>query len=165
MYTFSNKNKGYIGEAFEMSIKNAIGAKNADVVSSAGKCDFRYNGKCYDVKQNGSIIQYSPNATYVKGSSRVIFASHVAFDVVAEDAETVSIDVRLQDTEFFVVDKKQFVKFLLENGYAKINQARGQVNIQTCYNYKKNAYHGAIGKKIEAWCAENSLEDDIIDII
>ena len=162
-YTFNTTDKGYIGKAFEMAIKEALNRKNADKVSAQGKSDFRFNRLNYEVKQNGSCIQYRPNARYISGSSRVIYATHIAYSVVAEDADTITIRVDLANTDMYVVDRNAFVEFLLTHkGAVKVNKERETVNIQTVYNYKRNAYHGKLGKAIEAWAFENDLCDDII---
>ena len=162
-YTFNKTDKGYIGKAFEMAIKDALNRKNADKVSAQGKSDFRFCRINYEVKQNGSCIQYRPNARYISGSSRVIYATHVAYNVVAEDADTITIAVDLGNTDMYVVDRNAFVAFLLTHkGAVKVNKERETVNIQTVYNYKKNAYHGKLGKDIEGWARENDIDDDII---
>ena len=162
-YTFDKTDKGYIGKAYEMAIKDALNRKNANKVSAQGKSDFRFNRINYEVKQNGSCIQYRPNARYISGSSRVIYATHVAYNVVAEDADTITIAIDLGNTDMYVVDRNAFVEFLLTHkGAVKVNKERETVNIQTVFNYKRNAYHGKLGKVIEAWAFENDLCDDII---
>lgn len=164
-YTFNITDSGYIGKAFEMAIKDALNRKNADRVSPCGVSDFRFANKNYDVKQNGSCLKYSLDGSYVKGSNRVIYATHIAYTIIEQTAESITISVDLANTNMFVVDKTAFVEFLREHGYIKINESRGTVNIQTCYNYKKDAYHGRIGRVIEEWASENKLEDDIIGTI
>lgn len=162
IYTFDKKNSGIYGDAFEMSIKRALNRKNADRISPCGTADFRYNNKNYDSKQNGSPIKYGNHKQYVKGSNRVIYASHIAYNIVAETETEISITVDLVNTKMFVVDKQEFVNFLLANGLAKDNPTRCQINIQTGYNYKKAAYHGRVGKRIESWCKDHELNDNII---
>lgn len=162
-YTFKRTHKGIYGDAFELAIKAALGLP--ETVSPAGRCDFRYKGKCYDSKQNGSIIRYAESKTYVKGSSRVIFATHIAYEVTDETEETISIAVNLAETDMFVLDKKEFVQFLADIGAMKYNSIRHEVNIQTCYNYKKDAYHGRTGRKIEAWAYEHDIDDGVIGAI
>ena len=161
-YTFKKSDFGAFGKAFEMSIKDALNRPNPDIVSKQGKPDFRYHRKCYDVKQNGTIIKYDTTTNYIEGSSRVIYASHIAYKVISEDAETITFAINLADTDMRVVDRREFVRFLLDNGHAKINKSRDTVNIQTLYNYKKDAYHGLKGYDIEAWTAEHEIDDDII---
>lgn len=165
-YTFNKTDKGYIGNAFEMAIKDALHSKNADRVSPAGKTDLRY-GKYYDIKQNGTVLQYDAESGMIHGSSRVIYATHVAHTVVAETETTISIQIRLDETDMFCLDKKTFLNYLLsEKGFCKYNAERGQVNIQTLYNYKKDAYHGKKGKTLEAWMELNRLvEDSIVEDI
>ena len=165
IYVFKKIDSGIQGKAFEMAIKDALKRKNPDCVSSCGKADFRYYHKNYDTKQNGSVLQYNPNDKYIKGSNRVIYATHIDYSIEWEQGDEIGISVDLLNTQMFVVDKTEFVEFLLENGKAKQNLSRGTVNIQTCYNYKKNAYHGKTGKLIEAWAYENEIDDDIIDHI
>lgn len=161
--TFNKLDKGFIPKALEITIKTALDRSNADRISPQGKTDFRWRNACYEVKQNGGCIQYNPNARYMSGSSRVIYATHVAYSVVAEDEETITISVDLGNTDLYVLDRDEFVEFLLNTkGATKYNKERGQVNIQTVYNYKKGAYHGKLGKVIEAWAYEHDLGDDII---
>lgn len=165
-YTFNKTDKGIYGKAFEMAIKDALNAKDADRVSAQGKTDFRYCRKCYDAKQNATVLQYAPNTAYVSGSSRVIYATHIAHTIVNETADTITIEVDLTNTDMFVVDRNAFIAFLLSlKGAVKYNKERGQVNIQTVYNYKKNAYHGRLGRVLESWLYENDLGDDIIGAI
>lgn len=166
-YTFDKKNKGYIGDGFEMAIKSALSVKNADRVSAQGQTDLRYNGKCYDVKQNGTIIQCG-TAKAIKGSTRVVYATHVAHTVVAETDTTITIEIDLASTDMFCVDRDAFVKFLRTSpkNLLKDNGKRNEVNIQTVWNYSKDAYHGRKGLYIEAWLDENKLtEDSIIEDI
>lgn len=165
-YTFNKTDKGYIGNAFEMAIKDALRCKHSDRVMPAGQTDLRY-GKHYDIKQNGTVLQYDPDWGMVRGSTRIIYATHVAHTVVAETDTTISIQIRLDETDMFCLDRKQFLDFLLsEKGYCKYNAERGQINIQTMYNYKKGAYHGKKGKTLEAWMAINRLmEDSIVEDI
>lgn len=164
VYVFKATDKGIIGKAFEMAIKDSLNCKNADRVSPCGTCDFRYNRKAYDVKQNSSVIRYSDEKGYIKGSSRVIYAVHVAHEL-AVIGNFAFISVDLKNTEFFVLDKKEFVEALERMHAIKYNAARHEVNIQTMYNYKKDAYHGKKGKDFAQWAWENCLEDDIIDAI
>lgn len=162
LYTFKKSDCGIIGKAFEMAIKEALHRRNADRVSPCGSADFRYHARNYDVKQNGSVLQYAEGQTYIKGSNRVIYATHVAHSVVAETETEIQLVIDLPDTEMFVLDRKEFVSYLEDIGCVKRNIARGTVNIQTVYNYKKDAYHGKKGRLIEEWAYENDLGDDII---
>lgn len=166
IYTFNKKDKGYIGDAFEMEIKRALGFKDCDSISTAGKTDIKY-GKYYEVKQNGGVMKYHDSTKMFVGSSRVIYATHVSYTVVAETEETISLTVDLTTTDMFVLDKKAFIKFLTTTeGFCKENKQRNEINIQTMYNYKKDAYHGRKGKILEAWADENKLfDDDIIEQI
>lgn len=161
--TFKKANSGIYGDAFEMAVKHALNRKDYAWLSPTGRCDVKY-GKCYDVKQNGSPILYSEHyKTYIKGSSRVIYATHIAYEIIEETEETITIFVDLANTDMWIVDRKDFLNYLLNTqGMAKLNLSRGQVNIQTLYNYKKNAYHGKKGHAMEAWLDENQLTDDTI---
>lgn len=165
IYTFNKNDDGIIGKAFEMAIKDILSRKNADKVSPCGSADFRYNSKNYDTKQNGSCIRYNGHSKYVKGANRVIYATHIAHRIVTESDTQIAIEIDLGNTSFFEVDKTEFINFLLSINCIKVNESRGTVNIQTVYNYKKDAYHGAKGKKIEQWCYENELEDNITSLI
>lgn len=162
IYTFDKKDSGYVGKAFEMAVKNALSRKNADSVSPCGSADFRYNCHNYDTKQNGTVIKYSSHKQYVKGSNRVIYATHIAYTVESETAETISISVDLAETQMFVLDKREFVEYLASINKIKFNPSRGTANVQTAYNYKKDSYHGKWGKVFEEWAFEHEIDDDII---
>lgn len=164
-YTFNKTDSGILGKAFEMAIKDALNRQNADKVSPCGQTDFRFNRNCYEVKQNGSCVKYSADSGYIKGSNRVIYATHVAHTIIAENENTVTVAIDLASTEMFILDRKEFIEFLGTVNGIKLNASRGTANIQTCYNYKKDAYHGRLGHKIEEWASENEIEDDILGII
>ena len=165
-YTFSKRDSGIIGKAFEMAIKDALNRRNADSVSPCGVADFRWYHKNYDVKQNGSCVRYSPNGAYIKGSNRIIYATHVSYSVIDETETEITICVNLNKTEMFVVDRSEFIDFLTSINGVKLNKSRGTANIQTCYNYAKKAYHGKKGVTIEEWAAEHEIDDDgILDAI
>lgn len=164
-YKFNKTDSGIQGKAFEMAVKSALNRKNADRVSPCGMTDFRFDKKCYEVKQNGTVLRYTEGGAYIKGSNRVIYATHIAYDVIEESEEDITISVNLLNTEMFILDRGEFLEFLLENGMVKVNESRGTANIQTCYNYKKDAYHGRTGKRIEEWAKEHELDDDIISLI
>lgn len=172
-YTFKKERNGgfprnAFGDGWEMAVKFAAGDKYAEFVSSCGKCDFRH-GKHYDTKQNASPILYGEvkrGNTYIHGSSRVIYATHIAYEIINETETEVEIFIDLGNTDFWVVDKKAFVKFLLSTpGMVRDIPARSQMNIQTIWNYSKNKYHGVKYKVLEKWLDENKLDDDIVDII
>lgn len=165
IYTFKKTDKGIQGKAFEMAIKNALNRPNPDTVSPAGQPDFRYHHYNYDCKQNGTVIKYDSHKQYIKGSNRVIYASHIDFDIVGETDKTVSIIVNLENTQMFILDRFELVNYLLENNKAKYNPSRNCINIQTLYNYKKKEYHGTAGKALERWAFEHEIDDDIISDI
>ena len=162
IYTFDKKDSGIQGKAFEMAIKDALKRRNADKVSPCGSADFRYKSKNYDAKQNGTVIKYSSHKQYVKGSSRVVYATHIDYSVVNETADTISITVDLANTQMFVLDKVEFVEYLQSVNKIKFNTSRGTANIQTAYNYKKDNYHGKWGKVFEEWAFDHEIDDDII---
>lgn len=164
IYTFNAHDDGILGKAFEMAIKDLLNRKNANKVSPCGSADFRYASKNYDTKQNGSCLKYSENSGYIKGSNRVVYATHIVHTIVAQTETEIAIEVDLESTEIFVVDKVEFINFLRSINCVKENASRHTVNIQTVYNYKKDAYHGAKGRKIEEWCYENELVDDAVKI-
>ena len=160
-FKFNIKDSGIYGKAFELAIKKALGRKETLRIAPCGVCDFKYKNKNYDAKQNGTTIKYQSFKQYIKGSSRVIYASHIACTTIIE-GDTVSITVDLANTDMYVLDKKDFVNFLLENGLTKGNASRGTINIQSGWNYSKDNWHGRAGKRIEAWAYENDLGDDVI---
>lgn len=160
-YYFKKGDKGIIGDAFEMTIKDALRRENADTVSPAGRPDFRYKHKNYDAKQNGSVLKYAEYKTYVRGSNRVVYATHVAHTIVETD-DCIGVTIDLFGTDMYVVDKHEFINYLQQINAVKYNSARHQVNVQSLYNYTKNAYHGKKGKMLEDWMEENQLDDDDI---
>ena len=97
-YTFDKTDSGFIGKAFEMAVKEVLHRRKSATVSPAGCTDFRY-GKHYDVKQNGTVLQYNPGEAMIKGSSRVIYATHVAHTVEAITETTVTISIDLGSAE------------------------------------------------------------------
>lgn len=166
IYTFNKTDSGIQGKAFEMAVKDALNRKNANRVSPCGQSDFRFNSKNYEVKQNGTCIQYHEGEKMVKGSNRILYATHIAYEVMTETEEEIAISVDLLNTEIFVLDRSEFLAYLIEEGMVKVNASRGTVNIQTCYNYKKDAYHGRTGKRIEEWARDNEIaDDDIVSLI
>ena len=165
-YYYKATDKGIFGDSFEKAVKNALKRKNADKVSAQGKEDFRFRSIHYEVKQNGTVLKYHGAKNYIMGSSRVIFASHIVADVFTDDFGTIGVNVDLQATDFYCVDKKSFLDFLLScKGMVKYNAARGEYNLQSLYNYKRGEYIGRKGKMIEQWCKAHALADDIIEII
>lgn len=162
IYTFNKQDKGIQGKALEMEIKNALKRKNANRVSPCGGSDFRYNHKNYEVKQNGGVIKYDLSKGYIKGSNRVIYATHVDYTVESESDTTISISVDLANTSLFVLDKTDFINYLLSVDKVKINKIRLEANIQTAYNYKRDNYHGKWARDFEKWAFENELTDDDI---
>lgn len=165
IYTFNKTDSGIQGKAFEMAIKDALNRKNADKVSPCGVADFRFNHKNYDSKQNGTVLKYNKNSKYIKGSNRVIYATHIEYTIENETAETISISVDLENTAMFVLDKTEFIEYLVSVNKIKFNESRGTVNVQTAYNYKKDNYHGRWGKDFEMWAFDHQLDDPILDII
>lgn len=163
-YIYNIKDKGIFGDTLEKAIKKALNRSNPDFVSPQGQEDFRFNRKHYEIKQNGSCIRYHGNKQYIKGSSRVIYATHIACTVATYD-ETKAVSIDLQNTDLFCVDKQEFLDFLLNNGMTKENGERGETNIQSLYNYSRSQYIGKKGKVIEKWCTEHSIDTEIIDLI
>lgn len=163
--TFNEHDDGYIGKAFECALKTLLNRKNADRVSPAGRTDFVYNHRYYEVKQNGGVAKYDMTSNAFRGSRRIIYATHIENTVTNNGNGTITVTLDLENTEFFVLDRETFTAYLESTNGIKINASRGTCNIQTMYNYTKNAYHGARGKKLEAWARANHLDDDILDIL
>ena len=163
--TFNAHDDGYVGKAFECALKTLLERKNANRVSPAGKTDFVYNRRYYEVKQNGGVAQYDANKKAFSGSRRIIYATHIVNTVTDNGNGTITVTLDLEQTEFFVLDREVFTAYLESTNGIKVNSSRGTMNIQTMYNYTKNAYHGARGKKLEKWARENALQDEILDIL
>lgn len=157
-----NFSDGDFGDGLEMLVKYFAGIKKWDEVSPTGKPDFAIGSRHYDVKQNGSPIVYGNN-TAVQGSSRVIYAPFVSVAIIEQTATYRVLQFDLANTEFFIVDKRKFVKFLQTSpkNLCKDNPTRGQLNIQTVYNYKKGEPHGKKGEYIREWCYENEVDTDL----
>lgn len=164
-YTFNEFDDGYVGKAWEFALKSLLERKNAHRISPAGRTDFIYNHNFYEVKQNGGVAQYSDFDGMFRGSKRIIYATHIENTVVNNGNGTITVSLDLENTEFFVLDRKTFIGYLESTNGLKVNKGRGTCNIQTMYNYKKNAYHGARGKKLEEWARDNGLNDDILDVL
>lgn len=163
--TFDEKDDGYVGKAWEYALKFLLERKNAERISPAGRTDFIYNSQYYEVKQNGGVAKYSEYDGFFRGSKRIIYATHIENTVVNNGNGTITVRLDLENTEFFVLERAKFIKYLKDTNGIKYNESRDTWNIQTMYNYTKNAYHGARGKKLEAWARANSLEDDILDVL
>lgn len=148
---------GDVGDGSEMLFKFHAGIEKWDMVSPTGQPDFAKGYTHYDVKQNGSPIIYGDSCA-VKGSSRVIYATNIDIDIIELTDEYKTIRFNLEKTEFFIVDKRAFVKFLQDNNLCKDNPTRNQVNIQTVYNYSKNAPHGKKGAVIREWCRAHEVD-------
>jgi hypothetical protein len=110
-------------------------------------------------------VRYAPNGKYIKGANRVIYATHIAYAVIEETETHITLAVDLASTDMFILDRQEFLDFLATVNGVKVNASRGTANIQTCYNYKKGAYHGRLGHRIEEWAQENELDDEIIGLI
>ena len=171
VHTFKKSDDGKFGKAFEIEIKRALKRRNAVTVSPCGMSDFRYNNKNYDAKQNGTVIKYQSHSQYVRGSSRVIYATHISYEIIGSHfapdkdgtmCEWLDFTVDLYDTQMFVLDKVEFIEFLLEHNKVKINKSRGCANIQSGYIYKSNKFHGATSRLIEEWAFEHEIDDDVI---
>lgn len=162
---FNENDDGYIGKAWEYALKVLLERKNAYRISPAGRTDFVYNGQYYEVKQNGGVARYSEYDGMFRGSKRIIYATHIENTVTHNGDGTITVALDLENTEFFVLDRKKFIAYLKETNGLKINESRGTMNIQTMYNYTKNAYHGKRGKDLEKWARQNGLEDDILNVL
>lgn len=174
VHTYKVTDDGRFGKGYEVEIKLALKRHNAVTISPCGMSDFRYNHKNYDAKQNGTVIKYPSHRQYVRGSSRVIYATHISYEIIgthwAPDkdgnmCEWVNFTIDLANTQMFVVDKVEFVEFLLEHNKVKINKSRGSANIQSGYIYSKNKFHGATSRLIEEWAFNHEVEDTVIDDI
>lgn len=162
---FNQNDDGCIGKAFECAMKDILKRKNADEVSPAGSCDFIFNRKHYEVKQNGGVAKYDVNKKAFSGSNTIIYATHIANTIINNGDGTITVCIDLENTEFFVLNRQVFFSYLEDTNGLKVNASRGTVNIQTMYNYSKNAYHGARGKKLEQWARQNGLDDNILDVL
>lgn len=154
----------WAGELLERLFKMPLKRKYPDRLSPCGQSDFIFGGKHYDTKQNGSPIRYGESG-YIKGSSRVIYATHLDITITDNADGSRTYTLHPFTCEFFVLDRNEFVAYLLDNNMAKDNPSRNQVNIQTLFNYTKNAYHGAKGKRLEEWARVHQLDDDIVTLV
>lgn len=165
VFRFNASDDGYVGKAFEKAMKTILERKNADRISAAGRTDFIYNNRYYEVKQNGGVARYAEYDKMFRGSTRIIYATHIAHTLTYVEGGMVDVEIDLANTQFFVLDRQVFIDYLTDTNGLKINESRGTMNIQTMFNYSKNAYHGARGKKLEKWAIDHQLEDDIIEVL
>lgn len=165
MYEFNKDNSGYIGIAFELTLKKVLERKHSDRLSPAGRTDFIYGHKYYEVKQNGGVAKYSEYDRAFRGSKRIIYATHVEHTIYDLGNDRIGVEIDLENTRFFVLDRDEFLQYLKDTNGLKVNESKGTINIQTMYNYTKDAYHGARGKKLEAWAQEHQIDDDILEVL
>ena len=152
------------GDPLEMLVKYYVGIKDWRKVSPKGEPDFAIGTRHYDVKQNGSVIEYANVKGYIKGSSRVIYAPYVVRDIVRRDEHGYTFSINLMETEWYVVDKWAFVRFLRSmEGYTKMNRDGTEMTIQTLYNYTREKWHGKKGRVILEWLKENHIADDPVN--
>ena len=137
-FNLNEENAGFYGMVFECAIKKALG-KNA-VVSPCGRVDLQ-KGKKYEIKQNGGEL-FPVSRHEIKGVSMVIYAPFI----------DMSLD--LEEQTAFVVERHEFLEILESTkclrGCKKSSDGREVVSVQTLYNYKLNAPHGAKGRKLIA---------------
>jgi hypothetical protein len=162
---FRRRDDAIQGKATEMTVNATMEKAHSERIRPAGATDFIYNHKYYDIKQNGSVLKYERFKKWVRGSNRIIYATHVDYVIVHQTDDFIAIMINLTATDFFVVDRYEFIDFLKSINGIKYNASRECYNVQTMYNYTKDAYHGAKGRKLEEWMQENALEDDVLDVI
>ena len=137
-FNLNEENAGFYGMVFECAIKKALG-KNA-VVSPCGRVDLQ-KGKKYEIKQNGGEL-FPVSRTEIKGVSMVIYAPFI------------DMAKSLEEQTAFVVDRHEFLEILeitkCLRGCKKSSDGREVVSVQTLYNYKLKAPHGAKGRKLVA---------------
>ena len=154
-FGFNVGNDGFYGMVFEASIKHALGREAT--VSPCGRVDLQC-GKRYEVKQNGGEL-YPVSRNEVRGVSMVIYAPWI------------DMNKPLESQVAFVVDRHEFIDILEATkclrGRKLSSDGREVVSVQTLYNYKLGAPHGAKGRKLIAefyrrgcktlaeWLAEN----------
>lgn len=137
-YNLNEQNAGFYGMVFECAIKEVLG--KIATVSPCGRVDLQ-KGKKYEIKQNGGEL-FPVSRTEIKGVSMVIYAPWI------------DMTKSLMQQTAFVVERHEFIEILEATkclrGCKKTSDGREVVSVQTLYNYKLNAPHGAKGRKLIA---------------
>lgn len=132
-YGYKMEDSGKFGKTFERDLKASFCQKA--VVAKQGKIDFRRDRKCYEVKTGAGELDY-----LLKSSIKYVVYVPV-----------VSMDYPVEQQEGFILNRADFLQILEEVGLIREKTSTAgahKVTIQTFWNHKKNAPHGAKYEKM-----------------
>ena len=143
-YSYKTTDSGLYGKTFERDLKAAFNQKAT--VAKQGKIDFRRMRSCYEVKTGAGELDY-----LLRSSIRYVVYVPV---VRLTDAVT--------EQEGFIMERATFLECLDAVGLIREKTATSgehKVTIQTFWNHKKNAPHGAKYEKLLDLLYENCIMD------
>ena len=151
---------GAFGTLFELLIANISNPKDKrQKLKSQGLADIKckYN---YDTKTASSPIKYG-NKNYIYGSSRLIYAPFVNYEIVKMNDKIVTLKVDIRKQNVFCVSKKDFLEIIEILNLRKNNKSRDTVNINTVWNYTTGKAHSQ--KKLKQFIellSKHNIEND-----
>ena len=132
-YGYKVEDSGKMGKTFERDLKALFSQKA--IVAKQGKIDFRRDRKCYEVKTGAGELDY-------------LLKSSIKFVVYVP---VVHMDLPIDAQEGFILNRADFLQILEEVGLIREKTSTAgahKVTIQTFWNNKKNAPHGAKYEKL-----------------
>lgn len=132
-YGYKVEDSGKNGKTFERDLKAFFNQRA--VVAKQGKIDFRRDRKCYEVKTGAGELDY-------------LLKSSVKYVVYVP---VVNMDYPVDEQEGFILNRADFLQILEEVGLIREKTATSgahKVTIQTFWNAKRNAPHGAKYEKL-----------------
>lgn len=131
---------GAPGTLFELLVANISNPKDCrQELKSQGRSDVKHHYN-YDVKQASSPIKYG-DKDYIYGSSRLIYAPFIKYEILAINDGIATIQVDIKEQDVYCIAKQDFLEIIESLGLKKNNKTRDTININTIWNYTKNAPH------------------------
>lgn len=128
------------GTLFELLIANIANEKDhRQSLKSQGKADVKHHYN-YDVKQASSPIKYGEK-DYIFGSSRLIYAPFIKYEILQKSDVMVTLKIDIKEQNVYCIAKNDFLEIIDMLGLKKENKSRDTININTIWNYTKNAPH------------------------
>lgn len=151
---------GAQGTLLEILIANIANPRDfRQELKSQGRADIKHKYN-YDVKSASSPIKYG-NKDFIYGSSRLIYAPYLKFNILKIDNEIATIQLDIREQSIYCITKKDFLTIIEKLGLRKNNKSRDTININTLYNYTKNKPHSAKKLKELTYLLEQyNLSDD-----
>ena len=143
-YLYKASDSGVYGKTFERDLKAAFNQKAQ--VSKQGKIDFRRLRSCYEVKTGAGELDYLLRSTI----------KYVVYVPV------VRLESAVTEQEGFIMERATFLECLDAVGLIREKTSTAgerKVTIQTFWNHKKNAPHGAKYEKLLDLLYENCIMD------